>query len=141
MSVPDRGGAVAERQSGGFGGRFWRHGIADGIRAAGIGNIAFQSDHARSGGFHDHVPHVGDLGDTRSCLVGKRFGAAKGSSEVCSGSVGASKDGHASDSGGAPRQDRASDFGFAGRAGASAGEQEVTLGLAVRSLKSSVPVS
>ena len=45
LSLSDDCGSVAEWEGRGFGRRFWRYGIADGFRAAWIGDAALQGDH------------------------------------------------------------------------------------------------
>src|SRR5579871_6388447 len=45
-------GAAAKRQGSGLGGRFWRHGIADGFRSAWFGDSAFESHNDCGGGIY-----------------------------------------------------------------------------------------
>lgn len=64
LPFSDRSGTVAERKSGGFGGSFWRHGLADGIRPAWLGDVAFQGDHGIGDFVYDHILVAFDHGDT-----------------------------------------------------------------------------
>ena len=89
LPVPDYCGVVAKREGGGPGWRVRRHGVADGIRTARIGDAAFQGHHGIGGDFHVHVDgafHHGDeerrIGDDgfggRAAEIGSREEAGTG---------------------------------------------------------------
>jgi hypothetical protein len=83
------GGGVASKWQGrGFGGRFWRHGIPDGFRAARIGYGAFESDNHRGSHFHGDFAFAGNPGDAKRIWIRQRFGAAEGTSEDGSSDAG-----------------------------------------------------
>src|SRR5882762_3734725 len=44
LPVPDRGGSAAEREGGGLGRSVRRHGLANGVRSARVGDTAFEGD-------------------------------------------------------------------------------------------------
>ena len=87
MPVPDHRGFAAKRQSGGSGGRIRRNGLADGLRTARVGDLAFQGDHDIGGALHDHLAiafHSGHpkrgLGYLRARDISQDERAEKGSS-------------------------------------------------------------
>ena len=69
VSVPDHRGIAAKRQGGGSGGRIWRDGIADGVRAARVGDAVIEGDHHFGGIVHDYVVVAIDHGDSE-CGIG-----------------------------------------------------------------------
>src|SRR5207253_1797521 len=63
LHLSDYRGPAAERKSGGPGGRLWRHGVADRIRTAGVGDTALQGDDRLGGRVHGHLAVAFDSGD------------------------------------------------------------------------------
>jgi hypothetical protein len=82
MFLPGGGRAAAERQGRGPGGRVWRHGIADCIRASRIRNGSFESHHDCSSRIHADVVDASDPGDTWRRVVRKRTGKAAGAGQI-----------------------------------------------------------
>jgi hypothetical protein len=110
LFFPDCGGVAAERQGRGLGRSVRRHGIADGFRAARIGDAAFEGYHACGGDFHGYLDHPVHLRAAAGGFLGQRFGAHQGSGE---------NDGARSE------EQRSASAGSSARA-AGACEQEVT---------------
>jgi hypothetical protein len=71
----DRGCLAAKRRGGGLGGRFWRRGQPDGIRAARRGHVSLEGDHL----VRDHVyadVHGADNAHKHVRAVGRQFRVA-----------------------------------------------------------------
>ena len=64
LHLLDCGGFAAKREGRGPGGRLWRHGFADGIWTARVGDAAFEGDHGVGDSVHAHVVDAFDPGDT-----------------------------------------------------------------------------
>src|SRR5476649_2688486 len=65
LPVPDYCGAAAKRKGGGSGRRIWRHGFADSLWPARLGDAAFEGDYDFGDSVHGDVAFAFDSGDAQ----------------------------------------------------------------------------
>src|SRR3954463_4349646 len=63
LSVPDYCSVATKREGSGLGGRVWRHGFADGIRPARVGDVVVEGDDDLGGALYGHQPDAFGSGD------------------------------------------------------------------------------